>query len=271
MKQSLISEVAEYVNVNHDIVDAVVTEFTLQLHRHALEYCGENGDFIGEYLWSHLNKRTYYHILGFLDFFSERYGWEPGSATEYLLRLGSPEEWRPFHNDMKDWRFAEPKSTASHIYPWSHQLSERDYDGYKDKIISKYAIEQCKKVSNKVILEYQKMTEGMQSGDDTPLKSIWDEICVQVQGEESFFYDVYLDMIRSSIQFHITDLDNEIKQAIWLQTDQGMEWECGDDNHDKLLYCDEDIVDYILNHFVLSSAADWTNKRIEKFLEREID
>jgi hypothetical protein len=34
---------------------------------------------------------------------------------------------------------------------------------------------------------------------------------------------------------------------------------------------DEDIAQYILNRFVLPAAADWTNRRIKKYLEREHD
>ena len=53
----------------------------------------------------------------------------------------------------------------------------------------------------------------------------------QVQGEESVFYDVYEDMIKSSIQYEVENLNVKIKQAIWLQTDSGMEWEYGDESH----------------------------------------
>ena len=54
---------------------------------------------------------------------------------------------------------------------------------YKDKIIQHVAAEACKEISAKTIRALRKMTEGMQSGDDTPLRNIWDEVCVQMQTE----------------------------------------------------------------------------------------
>lgn len=61
---------------------------------------------------------------------------------------------------------------------------------YRDRIISGVAKIECLKISRKIIRSLQKMTAGMQSGDGTPLKNIWDEICVQFQ--ESVMWDAYL-------------------------------------------------------------------------------
>jgi len=115
------------------------------------------------------------------------------------------------------------------------------------------------------------MTEGMQSGDDSPLKNVWDEICVQVQGEESIMFDAYLDTIRSFIQDEVKKLDIQTKQVIWLQTNEGIDWEEDNSNQDSPIYCEDDIAEYILQRFVLPEAANWNNKRIEKYLEREFD
>jgi hypothetical protein len=54
---------------------------------------------------------------------------------------------------------------------------------YKDKIIQYVATGACKDISAKTIRTLRKMTEGRQSGDDTPLRNIWDEVCVQMQTE----------------------------------------------------------------------------------------
>ncbi|MBS3948993.1 MAG: hypothetical protein KGZ57_11990 [Dethiobacter sp.] len=53
---------------------------------------------------------------------------------------------------------------------------------YKDKIISDIAESACEIIAKKVIRKLQQLKD-MLSGDDTPLKNVWDEICVQVQGE----------------------------------------------------------------------------------------
>jgi hypothetical protein len=64
---------------------------------------------------------------------------------------------------------------------------------YKDKIIEYVSDETCEKISKKIISDLKKMKEGMQSGDDSGLKTIWDELCVQAQVEYSVMWDAYED------------------------------------------------------------------------------
>jgi len=140
----------------------------------------------------------------------------------------------------------------------------------QDKIISDLAHSACEKISRKVIRSLTKMTDGMQSGDGTSLKNIWDEVCVQVQDQESVTWEAYLDTIQSLILGELVGLDSATKQAIWLQTDEGTDWSVDNEDQDGQevpIVC-EDIAKYILDGFVLSSAGTWTNKRIEKYLER---
>lgn len=148
--------------------------------------------------------------------------------------------------------------------------SEDKFMAYKDKIIEYVAKEACKKILTKVIRILQRMTEGMQSGDDSPLVNIWDEVCVQVQDEEFIVWDLYLDTIKVFIINEVEHLDDEIRQAIWLQTEEGFNWQFDNEQDAKIEraeYCIDDIVEYILNAYILQSAVNWTNKRIEKFIE----
>lgn len=147
---------------------------------------------------------------------------------------------------------------------------------YRDKIISDLAEAACKRLSQKVIGFLTKMTDRMQSGDDTPLKNIWDEICVQVQDEKSGMWDHYLDSIQPIILGVVVELDAATKQAIWLQTDEGIDWKLDNEDQEdqedqKVPIVCEDIAKYILDGFVLSAAGDWTNKRIEKYLEKGLE
>jgi hypothetical protein len=151
---------------------------------------------------------------------------------------------------------------------------------YRDNIIMAVAEKGCNQVSGKVVRELRKMTAGMQSGDDSPLKNIWDEVCVQMQGQESATWEYYLDVIRDLIRIELKPFDSETEQAIWLQTDQGADWDRDtewkiqneeDDIPEKMEVNQEDIIEFILNEYVLKTASDWKNKRIEKFLDREMD
>jgi hypothetical protein len=139
--------------------------------------------------------------------------------------------------------------------------------GYKDKIIACIAKKACDKISGRVIRSLQEMTDEMQSGDDSGLKNVWDEVCSQVQYEESFFWEVYLDTIRDLICFEMDKLDYEIIEAIWLQTDEGF-YSGDDEEEDEIdLYIKDDVVEYIMNEFVLKTADEWTNKRIRKYIK----
>jgi len=101
---TIIGDVADKLGLDEKTALTVVADFALQLHRHALEYKGGNGDFIGEDLWYQVDRQTFYHLLGFLEYFADRYSWDVGSASEYLLRLGSQEDWEPFNTQVQGWQ-----------------------------------------------------------------------------------------------------------------------------------------------------------------------
>jgi len=46
----------------------------------------------------------------------------------------------------------------------------------------------AKKVTNKVIRDFRKLPAQL-SGDDSGLNSVWEEICVQIQYEQSFWWN----------------------------------------------------------------------------------
>src|SRR5262249_53262429 len=99
---------------------------------------------------------------------------------------------------------------------------------YKDEIIRQMAERQCEHLCRKVILALQKMTDCLLSGDDSLLKNVWDEMCVQVQGQESGFWEAYLNTLEQLISQQVQPLETTIKQAIWLQTEAGFDWEGAD-------------------------------------------
>jgi hypothetical protein len=104
MEPGMIDEISSSLGLEPSDIQAVIAEFSLQLHKRALEYKGLNGDFIGEKLSHEIPPQAFYHLLGFLDYFSDRYSWSPGDATEYLLRLGTRAHWSPFNHQMTGWK-----------------------------------------------------------------------------------------------------------------------------------------------------------------------
>ena len=139
---------------------------------------------------------------------------------------------------------------------------------YRDKIISAVAKRGCTRVAGRVVQLLQRTTEGMQSGEGSVLANLWDEVCIQVQGEESIFWDVYLEVIEQYIAQEIRLLDEVAMHAIWLQTSNGFDWAFDQEGDVECVPCDRrDIVNHILNEYILSRAADYSNRRIRKYLE----
>ena len=134
-------------------------------------------------------------------------------------------------------------------------------------IVNAVSHEAAKRVTRKVIADLQAITKPL-SGDDSGLKTAWDEICVQVQEQESIFWDIYDEMVRGMIGGCVAELAKYEREAIWIQTDAGVNWSL-EEPEDREAYpvVDDDIVNYLV-HGVYSEAADWSNARIESYLAR---
>ena len=97
--RSLVDQIAAISGEDPEVVSRIIEEFCLGLSRSFDEYKGINGDYIGEQLHWDISNRAFFHLLGFLDQFSEKYQWEPGSAREYILRLFTEDDWKPFSQE----------------------------------------------------------------------------------------------------------------------------------------------------------------------------
>jgi hypothetical protein len=107
------------------------------------------------------------------------------------------------------------------------------------------------------------------SGGDSGLKTTWDEICAQVQYEESHFWDAYDETVRDIVRGFITELPIHEQEAIWLQTKAGINWGIEEpEDRDVYPICDDDIVEYLTREFVYAEAGRWSNSRIRAFIEQ---
>ncbi len=80
-----------------------------------------------------------------------------------------------------------------------------DISNYYTKEIAK------KVVRNMKLLKDESM---LLSGDDSGLKNVWEEYCVQIQGEESFYIHTYENIAAASIKEIYAKYPVPVKQAI---------------------------------------------------------
>lgn len=143
---------------------------------------------------------------------------------------------------------------------------------YRDRILAEIADGECRRLSRKTIVYLQGIRAGLLSGEDSPLRNAWDEICIQVQHEESVVWFVYQETIEGFVRSRVQDLPLAVRQAIWLHTGSAEDWEKEAANREgtyreQTPAFEDDIVDYVVQGFVLSSAMDWTNHRIKAYLD----
>lgn len=112
----------------------------------------------------------------------------------------------------------------------------------------------------------------MMSSEDSNLRNVWDEFCVQVQGEQSFFYDSYLDVIESIIAELLANCTEDEKIILWTQTQEYEEWSESPDNDEldftdvlKMNYDEIAVCEYVL-HEVENMACNYSTARIDKYL-----
>jgi hypothetical protein len=107
------------------------------------------------------------------------------------------------------------------------------------------------------------------SGDDSELGSVWDEICVQLQFEQSAFWDAYEDTITRLVTGEVAKLNAFEQEAVWLQTEEGWDWSGEDESdRDSTPVSYPSVVDYLVKEYVYADAGRWTNPRIRQYIDR---
>lgn len=116
-------------------------------------------------------------------------------------------------------------------------------------------------------------------GDDSGLETTWDEICVQVQGEGSFFWEAYECAMRDAVLGALQFIDKTAQETLWLHTDEGrdLRYDLEADEEDGLTsqagyeqpdipVDDEAIARSIIANHLIPLAINYRNSRIEMFL-----
>lgn len=131
-------------------------------------------------------------------------------------------------------------------------------------VIRHFAEPICEAVADEVISELKQMKgDCLLSGDDSPLKNTWEEVCVQVQGDESVYWDAYETTVRTMIAQHVNGMAEHERLAIWYQTEDRQEWwlESVEDREVEAPVDDGAVISHI-EKIVYSKAEDFSNENI---------
>jgi len=116
------------------------------------------------------------------------------------------------------------------------------------------------------------MRAGLQSGSDSGLRDLWDEICVQYQMGDSIYRDLYGEALEAIVSAEASRLPRVECEAIWLGTRFGEEWldDIGEKTESSLslIPLNMDEVCEAIEGTVQRYAADWSNPRIRSYLAR---
>jgi hypothetical protein len=121
---------------------------------------------------------------------------------------------------------------------------------------------ESRKLARRVIRHLQRMHPLAHSN----LENVWNEICVQVQGTQSIYWDRYIDAITGVARRHAEQIEPVTKQAMWLQTETGKRWQQANNESDIPCF-DDEVAEYVLHDYILSAADRWTNARIREYNE----
>jgi len=137
------------------------------------------------------------------------------------------------------------------------------------QIVRDLAEATAKRVTRRAILALQRMTDCLGGGDDSELKNTWEEVCVQVQFEQSVMWDAYEQTMCAFLAGGVELLRTHEREALWLQTPQGEDWDCEDEtDREPYPVFNIDIIQYLLRAHLLAEAERWSNPRIRAYMDR---
>ena len=130
-----------------------------------------------------------------------------------------------------------------------------DHPAYR--VVSEHARALGSRIGLLVASDLKRMREPLLSGDDTCLTSVWEEICVQVQGEESHFWGAYAQIMRDQVLARLQEVSRPELEMLWLRTESGWDW------------LDEDAVaQWIVQDFIKPLAEEYESNSVSRFLRR---
>lgn len=120
------------------------------------------------------------------------------------------------------------------------------------------------------VMRYLQGRRETTSGD-SDLRDLWDEICVQVQDQESTLWWAYEITIEQLVRGYLAETPRHEMEALFLQTEDGFQWRWMDPGADTASGAPIDvdvIAAHVVTKYVYPLADRWSNRRIRAYLDR---
>lgn len=181
-----------------------------------------------------------------------------------------------FFADVRDGLITLDGDLRAQTAQGDNQSTQRTMEGSRMRIEQHVVAAWANRLGKQAVSEVISSLEGMKAGlsGDSDLKNAWEEVCAQVQGEESIDWSIYEDTIERLLYAVVQKLDGEAQLALWAVTDEG--WDYIYDHHaDKNgaagVPLDIGAIAAKLKGDVLSEAADYESPSLYRYIWGEDD
>lgn len=145
-----------------------------------------------------------------------------------------------------------------------------DHPAYR--LVSDHARALARRIAGEVAADLEEIREPLLAGEDSVLSSVWQEICAQAQGEESFYWDAYRQTMRDAVRVRLQAIPATEREMLWLCSEPGWDWlwdvvNADDEPPPGHPGVDESaIAEWIVAEFVLDLAQTDEHPNVERFL-----
>ncbi|MDO5445702.1 MAG: hypothetical protein Q4F31_08790 [Eubacteriales bacterium] len=134
-----------------------------------------------------------------------------------------------------------------------------DAFSYPEKIVQDLAADLSAKITDACIERLKSLSDSLLPDDEKVLENTWEEICVQVQSEESNFWEVYDDTVSEILCKELSKLPDYSIAALQFAEDF---------NESDFAYeYDIDELTAILKNAVYEKAGEYQSDSVSRFLE----
>lgn len=135
-----------------------------------------------------------------------------------------------------------------------------------ERIVSEIADACSGRLVKRVVRRLQRIPITL-SGEDSGLQNAWDDTCAQVQQEQSVFWEMFDEMVESAIEAELGKMVRYELEALWIETDEGVEWSGTDEAEGARAAPSTPTVVSAIKMKVYGRASDWTNARLREYLK----